>query len=272
MRIIVIVLFLIVIVVLKYKSNEQELILDTFVNLPLFVITILISPIPNKYLILLFILYLFRINLMFYKLFYNVLSIKSLPNDKLVRYSVVNFLETTFQFKHNFHHLPLCPTIIVSNYCYDRLENIFCIVIPKDIAIVMGRLMITAGKLDRIVQNCIVIKKHQYQMIKEEIFRYNRKGVSSFAYITDCHHKSGLYTNPVRTGMFRIAKELNIPITPIAFDYIQSYYGIIPYQNYEIKVGDTFSVSDIEIDTRMVQKFFNSSLKSFRINKNLNNK
>ena len=64
----------------------------------------------------------------------------------------------------------------------------------------------------------------------------------------------------LRTGLFRIAKELNISITPISIDYINAVYGIIPNQNFRICVGETFKPTEIYNDIYKVRKFFKEKL------------
>ena len=128
--------------------------------------------------------------------------------------------------------------------------------------------MINKAKLNHVLKHYIITKSiespaGQYESIKEQIKEKIDKGFSVFAYVNQGNHKSGLYVKKPRSGLFRIAQELDTPITPVCFDYIHSTFGAIPYQNYRIKVGDTFRVSKLTEDIRTVQKFFQNNLTHF---------
>lgn len=240
---------------IHYRSNEQELICSTILTFPLLLLLLSLLPYANITIPLLIYLYKFNLSLI-------PLVLKAQPSS--LRNDITNFVQSQFVFHHNFECLPDYPTIIVSNYCFDRLENIFCILIPKDLSIVLGELMIKRAYLHRYIDNYIIVnsEKSEYQNVKNQVLEQYKQKRSIFAYVTKCPQKS-FYIRPCRSGMFRIAQELNIPITPIAFDYIHSFCGIVPKQRYEIKVGKTFKVENIDVDTRNVHKFFRQSWKEF---------
>jgi len=63
--------------------------------------------------------------------------------------------------------------------------------------------------------------------------------------------------------MFRIAKELNIPITLIAFDFVETKFHEIQKQNFHIEIGDTFKVDSIQDAIYKTRKFYNKALTKF---------
>ena len=67
--------------------------------------------------------------------------------------------------------------------------------------------------------------------------------------------------------MLKIAINNNISITPVFFDFIDSKYGVIPDQNYCIKIGETLYDTDYTLARMRVRKFFNETRKEFRENK-----
>ena len=182
------------------------------------------------------------------------------PDNKYIRENVTTVLKKHFIFSHNFWKLPEYPTIIVSNYIYDRAENITCITIPKSLAIIIADNFAALTHVDSVINNCIIKKKsNDYNNIKKNIAKAITDGHSVFAYITKPSHNRNI--GKIRSGMFSIAKELGIPITPIVFDYIYSIYGYIPSQKYRIRVGDTFLVNNIEKDMEKVGNFFSETIK-----------
>jgi hypothetical protein len=182
-------------------------------------------------------------------------------DDSLVRNMVTKFFKDNFRFIENYWKLPKYPTIIVANYPNDKFEYIAGITIPKNIAFIMAEGMVKIAKFNKILKYCIVKKKNgnEYNEMKEEVYKYIKNGISVFAYVSSFSHMKGKISK-LRTGLFRIAKELNISITPISIDYINAVYGIIPNQNFRICVGETFKPTEIYNDIYKVRKFFKEKL------------
>ena len=63
--------------------------------------------------------------------------------------------------------------------------------------------------------------------------------------------------------IFCIAKQLNIPITLVCIDYIDTYFGAITKQNFRIRIGDTFMVDDVSSNVFEVKKFFKETMNEF---------
>ena len=72
------------------------------------------------------------------------------------------------------------------------------------------------------------------------------------------------YISKLRSGMFSIAKELNVSVTPVCVDYIDTYFGAITNQNFRIRVGDTFMIDDTNISIQKTKKFFKETMKEFK--------
>lgn len=279
LRIIVITAFLSLIPLNKFYAKEQGLLVD-MANIILCIVTLIILPLSVyiKSIILLVLLYIFYINIEFFILFIQVVFRASFGkflkerDNSFLRQIVTKLYTRCFNFKHNFGKLPEYPTIIVANYIYDRLENTACIMIPKDMTIILGDILAYKVRLNHIVKDIIITKATdkncgQYERIKQQIAEKYKQGMSIFAYVTKCIHKNGHYIGRLRSGLFRISQELKIPITPVAIDYIHDNYGIIPRQNFRICVGDTFQVQDINKDMQVVRRFFKEKMRFFVVNK-----
>jgi len=102
-----------------------------------------------------------------------------------------------------------------------------------------------------------------FDNIKRRIDEQLKKGVSIFAYSSiPCPFVGKV--GRVRKGLFSIAKQLGVTITPLAVDYIEHNIGMIPYQRFEIRVGDTFHVEDPLRESLRARKFFKKAISRFR--------
>ena len=198
-----------------------------------------------------------------YKLVY-VNTLKNRNNDTELRDVVTKIYAPTLILKTNFKNLPSIPTIFVSNYCNDRLENLSCILIPKDIAILMRDGLKKTTKLDKLVKWPIFTKeKNNYENTKTEIIKHINDGRSIFAYITKYPLDIPNVIHTVRTGLFSIAKELDIPITLVAIDFVDTQFNNIQKQNFHIEIGDTFKVDNIQDAVYKSRKYYKKTLTKF---------
>ena len=90
-----------------------------------------------------------------------------------------------------------------------------------------------------------------------------KEGRSVFSYVTKTPRLGPTYIQNIRTGMFKLAKELNVPVTLIAIDYIDSTFGMIHSQNFNIEIGDTFMVDDVNESVYIAKKFFKDKMCKF---------
>jgi hypothetical protein len=198
-----------------------------------------------------------------YKLGY-IDSVNNRKDDSNLREVVRYIYSPNLLLKINFKKLPTIPTIFVSNYCNDRLDNLSCVLIPKDIAILMRDGLKKTTKMHKLVKWPIFTKeKNNYENTKKEIVEHVSKGRSIFAYITKYPLDIPNVIHSVRSGMFSIAKELNIPITLIAFDFVDTQFHNIQKQNFHIEIGDTFKVDSVQDAIYKTRKFYNKTLTKF---------
>jgi hypothetical protein len=200
-----------------------------------------------------------------YKLAY-VDSAVNRKDDSKLRETVKNIYSPILILKTNFKRLPNIPTIFVSNYCNDRLENLSCILIPKDIAIIMRDGL--KSKLHRLVKWPIyTTEKNNYENIKNGITTHIKENRSIFAYINNAKYPQdnpSIVYSSIRSGLYNIAKELGIPITLVAFDFIDTAFCNIQKQNFHIEIGETFKVENVREAIYKTRKFFNKTLSKFK--------
>lgn len=247
-----------------------------FIAIILLILTISLIKInyKTKLLVIIIILFYFKNTLItIYKtLFYiyraSVIDkLENRKDDTELRDIVNKIYEPYIIIKKDFQKLPNEPSIIVCNYCNDRLENLACILIPKNLGIISRDGL--KNKLHRLIKWPIYTKKNNnYENTKKEILKHISEGRSIFSFVTQYrNYEYPKYSFKVRKGLFNIAKELNIPITLVAIDYIDIENYIIKKQNFGIRIGDTFKIDDINISILKAKNFFRNTLKEFEKNK-----
>jgi len=244
-----------------------------FILLLLFILAILLLKIEIKYkVVLILALFLIYKNtfIIVGNVFYSLIkliyidSVDDRKDNKTLIKLVKPIYRKYFNFITNFENLPSTPSIIVCNYCNDRVENLCCILLPIDLAIMMRDQVRNTMKFDKIVKWRIETKKNgSFKNTKDLIENHIKDGRYIFTYVTKHPKYKFNHISKVRSGVFYIAKELNIPITLLAIDYIDTNFGTIPYQNFRIKVGDTFYVQEPKNDVYKCKKFFKDTLTEF---------
>lgn len=237
------------------------------------IILILLLRINIKYkvIIIAVLFYIYRNNFFLTtKAFYNIIKqgyihkVANRKDDTILRKVVYN-IYSNLNLKLNFNKLPNYPSIFVCNYCSDRLENFACILIPKDIAILMRDTLIKISKLHLLIKWPIYVKaKDSYEETKIQVMEHINAGRSVFSYVSKTPRLGPTHIQNMRSGMFKIAKELNLPVTPIVIDSIDMKFGAIPYQNFNLEIGDSFYVDDINQAVINTKKFYTERMKFFQ--------
>lgn len=168
------------------------------------------------------------------------------------------FKDLGYPIKHNFSRLPDKNSILVLNYPSDMFEYFLNGVIPKKTCFVVSKRV-------KFCMNFI----HQ----KELIFPNMRKK-GNLLYISNqiknkidklsilVYVESSVKKNKIKSGMFVISKNLEIPITPIFIGKIRNNIGYLP-----IVVGKTRIVKNIQKEVRKIGKFYKNNLRNFYGNK-----
>lgn len=188
--------------------------------------------------------------------------------DKDVRRGVTKLFKDCFNLRTNFDQLSSNPTIFVVNYPYSVWDYVTVSMIPHDIAYVMSDSWITRQTWARVMNDAVFRKKkngNSYDDVKRQIEEKMNNGKSILAYVTTKEFKNEdwTYIGRVRTGMFRIAKDLGVSITPVAIDTVHSINGVICNQNFRMHSGEPITVDDPVSAARKVRKFFVRQLRDF---------
>ena len=268
-------IILILLTIISYFLPQKYYLMYIFIYLIVIIFAVLTLPKYYK-LASLLILYIYWRNL--YLMISLFLITKAIvieypvdtrDNDDVVRNMVSGCLSTVFRLSHNFANIPNHPTIYIANYSHDRIEHITLVMIPTKICALMGKGFINMAKTNYIMKNSLTMDgSGNFDKVKDSIDEMLRNGVSVIAYVEKRLLLNKLLVGRLRTGIFKIAKELNRTITPIVFDHIYyNSYGVIPKQNYSIMVGKTTKVENIDRSIYETRLFMKKSLYSMYMNK-----
>lgn len=194
------------------------------------------------------------------------IHIKRTKDRMFFKNNTINSVYSGLRIRHNFNALPSTNSILLVNYPAERFGYLAQGLIPRDVCIISSIRAKSFLELIYPDDRMILLKdeKNRYektkQMIADKIKRY-----SIFSYINDNSTRHGKYhLGNLRKGMFYIAKELQIPITPIAFGYLEPVLGSLPSYTYYIKVGPTTYVNDVQKSMKTVHGFLQKNIIRFR--------
>jgi hypothetical protein len=156
------------------------------------------------------------------------------------------FLSCGIKIRKNFRTLTETPTIFIANYCRDRVENAACILVPRNLSIMMQE-GFSKINMSNIINRPIYVNGHgkgNFDIICEQVKEAHNEGNDIFVYINSPSYFN--YMNKYSSGIYHIAKKLNITVTPLAIDYIDTKFGTIPNQKFYIESGDSFFVDNIK--------------------------
>ena len=253
---------------IMYKCVGHRLIASFYIWLLLFLLFIgsLFARKSIRYIIFA-ILLLYRRNIQFFFDFactlYKVHKIPNKTDNHITRVLVSDLFHRNFRIIHNFHKIPKKQTIFLSNYVKDRVENLACMLLPVDICPMVAKWL---SFLQNFITPVIIRGElKQYDIMKEKIKEMHGKGYYVFVYIEKwCSSITDERLGSIRNGIFNIAKELDITVTPIAFDRVlYNKYAILEKQNYQICVGDTFKIDDLNDCKYKTRRFLGNRIKYF---------
>jgi hypothetical protein len=186
---------------------------------------------------------------------------------------VTKMYTNMFNIHHNFHKLPKYNTIFVANHPYHIIDLCSIQLIPTKLCFVVGGTNVTKYIIKPICgTNHIFFNMNipnNFDNIKAQI----KEKIHQSSIIVLVERYSLMISNkniaPLRRGMFNIAKDLNIPITPLLLDSVRTTNGVIDRQPFEIVVGETMVVDDVKRDCRNVRKFMIKEKRRLELNKKM---
>jgi hypothetical protein len=250
--------------------------LKKFVKLPTywFVLTLMfyliLYHIESKYR-LLFVIFVCKTRILFIPIFTMTGVVLSILGHRFKTYRIICTVlyKIGLNLEMNTNNIPAKPTIYMSNYPSNNIEYLthglfcdkFCLVVGSGI---YKYIKYIYGK-----EHLISVHKGSFDSVQDQIKKKMADGFSIFCYIEKeyFNRKNDFELTEFRTGMFCIAKNLNVTITPLCIDHIGYNMGIIDDNVFKIKIGPTISVENVEESMNIVRKFLEKELKNMRIPK-----
>jgi hypothetical protein len=198
-------------------------------------IILVVAPIQRKYKLVIAVLCLAMTRKMVRIISYIVLYVPRILNGKPKEYRtlVQSVFTKCFTLRHNFRQLPTKPTIFLANYPITILEYTIPSLLPLPVCFLTSQRAEKALKLVYSKEEYLVFndgKKKNFEYLKECI-QERVKTSSMYVYVEDQSQRiHDFHVGNMRKGMFYIAKELGVTITPIAIDGVLLQNGMIPDQ------------------------------------------
>ena len=173
-------------------------------------------------------------------------------------------LKQNINFHNNFEIIPNnIKKIYLVNYPSNEIEYLAMRLLPETVCGIAatsftGKLIKLSGSPD----NYILFPLHSgntYNYLKRKI-KNTIPNKSIWGYIENVKKRitSKRTALPLRTGLISIAKELNIPITPIYVSCVKHQFGMITSKNFRMIADETRYVTNLNTTIKELKKFFNS--------------
>lgn len=165
----------------------------------------------------------------------------------------------------NIINIPNKPTIFLSNYPRNYIEYFIPMLLGNKICILTNNHSTKISSYFYGYEHIIKVEKGKFYDLQGKIRSKMNSGYHIFAYIEKDHSKKKKNDlTKVRSGMFSIAKNLNVTITPITCDHIEHILGILNTA-FKINIGKTRYVKDVKKEMEKTSIFFTKNLRRMRI-------
>jgi hypothetical protein len=247
-----------------YRNMHRTIVLQVAL-----LIILLMLPISRAYkvfLILLLGIFSYKTMLITWKLLELCFWIARRRGRSVYKKIVNRIFREHFEFRHNFSAIPSIPTIFIATYPNRAIEYLAPALLPTPmyfIASARAKPVMSSVYPDEECGYLPQGKKQLYQMTKELIGE-KIKTMSVFMYVEDMSRRYGRDVGGLRKGVFWIAKELGVTITPVVIDNIRESWDRVPNQRYEVYIGPTMYVHDplsTLVDVRTMMRKKKASLK-----------
>ena len=177
------------------------------------------------------------------------------------------FFNNCVHLVSNFEMIPKHNTIFVANYPTTVVEYICFKLIPVDVAIIVangfiGSWTLCFCKTGQFIK--LTSGKNNFDNLLKDV-KEKIKNMSIFVYVEDQTKKKQIGNKsiayPLRKGIFEIACQLGLTVTPIFIDRVHIKNGLIEKRNFNISVGNTLKVKDAKDTAIQTYKFLDGILK-----------
>ena len=170
-----------------------------------------------------------------------------------------------FKLTHNLDTLYKKPAIILCNYPALMIEHLVHGMLPEKTCLVVWEGVKTFTSRMVGEENLLYTSKNCFEKLYKDIKIKIKKGYYIVAYPEKkwTERKNWYDVCQLRTGMFRIAQKLNIPVIPMAIDHMRMTIHMDTY-HYRVKLGKPLLVDDIDTSVSIVYNFLSKSVRNFK--------
>jgi hypothetical protein len=219
---------------------------------------------------LLFILAVFNIKSLFVPIFTLSGVFLCICGQKFKTYRTLSLhlYKNYLNLRMNTDKISTVPTIYIANYPENYIEYMTHGLITDKLCVLA--VANTATKILKFVygeDHAIYNYTGNFDKLKEAVRKKINEGYSIFCYSERNHYdrKNEYDLCEFRTGMFHIAKSLNVSVTPICVDHISHTFGILDDTIFKIHIGDSFYVTDVDKDIKSTHSFLKRELKKMKL-------
>lgn len=215
---------------------------SVYVKIASLILFICIKPLQTSFLILFLIINMF--------VFKNYFSFRTIGN---------------LLFGRQIMSFPTSPTIFIANYPADILEYMIIGIFPTNTSWLvhsnMAKILIPIFGKKRII-SVNVRDKNSFAKIAKDVQKRLAIGYHVFAYPEKSYYtRRGFYDlNPLRSGLFHIAKMLGVTITPVVCDHLHYSSGFVDPIRHKIEVLQSIVVTNVNQTINQCEKIMRKKL------------
>jgi hypothetical protein len=148
------------------------------------------------------------------------------------------------------------PTIFICNYAADRFENLFPLFLPKQVTFIMSELFADISNFDNMIPSIVVPKANSFQKITRLINTAIKNGNDVLCYCQKPLFVDGDNYGRIRTGIYKIARDNKLTITPLYIEPIKTFMNAVCYQEIQITAADPIVVTEVSQAILYTKTFF----------------
>ena len=163
----------------------------------------------------------------------------------------------------NISNIPKNPTIFITNYPSNYIEYLIPMFLGDKVCLLVRDHAVKTIKYLYGIDNIIGVEKGKFDKLQKQIKEKMDQGYHIYSYVErDFYNRKNMYNiTELRSGMFSIAKNINVTITTIVSDHVEHIGGIIN-NNFKIIIGKTKYVKNVSKEMENTSKFFRKNLRN----------
>jgi hypothetical protein len=168
------------------------------------------------------------------------------------------------------YNLPSHPTIIIANYPSTYIEYLANYLLSNNICMLLYKGSVIQSKITKYFyeedQILFVGRGSKFAETQEKVKAKIARGYTVLVYAEKKFYqrRTKYDISTLHSGIFSIARNISVPITPVVFDHIDHTLGIVSNDDYKIYVDRTRDVKDAVQSMDEVRILFRRKLRLFK--------